>query len=59
MSTVALVIAALVQYGPVVAKEIQLMLAKTDPTQADWDALFALASKPYASYVTGTTTAHP
>lgn len=59
MTTVQMIIAALIQYGPAVAKEIQLLLATTNPTQAQWDALFTLASKPYSAYVTGNMTVTP
>ena len=56
MTTAALILQLLLQYGPAVAKEAQALLSNTAPTQADWDALFTLASKPYSSYVVGTTT---
>jgi hypothetical protein len=61
-ATIQLIIQALITYGPAVASEIQKLLGnnaatQAAPTQAQWDALFAMASKSYGSYVIGTTTA--
>jgi len=49
--TVLLVLQVLLQYGPAVAQEVQKLIAMKDPTQADWDALFAKAQTPYSTYV--------
>jgi hypothetical protein len=47
MSTAAIIIQALLTYGPDVAKAIQAIFANNNPTQADWDNLFNLAEKPH------------
>jgi len=48
-----LITSALVKYGPDVAASIQRMFATgQEPTQDDWDALFAKASgKTYDDYI--------
>ncbi len=52
MGTAVIVLQLLAQYGPAVAQMAQrLMSSKTEPTQADWDALFDKAQKPYDSYI--------
>jgi hypothetical protein len=46
-----LVVELLLRYGPGMARAVQQLFTKTNPTQADWDAVFALAEKPYEAYV--------
>jgi hypothetical protein len=49
---VAIVIQALLQYGPAAALAIKNILSKPEPTQADWDAVFAAATqKSYDDYI--------
>lgn len=50
-SMIELIISALVKYGPTVAREIQLLFTKENPTQEDWDKVFSLAAKSYEEYV--------
>lgn len=41
----------LVQYGPAVAQAAQRILSSgTEPTQAEWDAIFARAEKSASQY---------
>lgn len=48
----ALIIAGLLlKYGPELARKITLLFAKKDITLADWEDVFALAEKPFDSYV--------
>jgi hypothetical protein len=48
----ALIVQALIQYGPAAALAIKNVLSKPDPTQADWDAVFAVATqKSYDDYI--------
>lgn len=42
---------ALMKYGPDVARQIQLLFTKTNPTAADWEAVFALSEKTYDQFV--------
>lgn len=51
MSTVELVLGLLLKFGPDLAQAVQKILSTPNPTQADWDAVFALAQKPYDSYI--------
>jgi hypothetical protein len=47
-----LIIAALLQYGPEAAILIKQILEVDDPTQAQWDALFLVATqKKYDDYI--------
>lgn len=47
-----LIITALIQYGPSAALAIKAILSKTEPTQADWDAVFNLATQQkYDDYI--------
>ena len=47
-----LIIELLLRYGPTVAESVQRMLSTgKDPTQAEWDALWAKAQKPYDTYI--------
>jgi hypothetical protein len=48
---IMLVVELLLRYGPGMARAVQQLFTKTNPTQADWDAVFALAEKPYEAYV--------
>jgi hypothetical protein len=41
----------LVKYGPTVAREFCKLLKVENPTEEQWDAVFALAEKSYADYV--------
>jgi hypothetical protein len=52
MSTVQLIIQALIIYGPAAAAAIKAVLMKEDPTKEDWDAVFnAAAQKSYDDYI--------
>jgi hypothetical protein len=52
MTTAVLVLELLLRYGPSVAQAAQRMLSNGDEKeQADWDALFAKAQKPYDAYI--------
>jgi hypothetical protein len=52
MTTVQIILQALLIYGPEAAKAIRDILTKKDPTQADWDAVFAKATqKSYDDYI--------
>ena len=53
MELAIIIASALVKYGPDVAASIQRMFASgKEPTQADWDALFAKATgKTYDDYI--------
>lgn len=46
-----IVLLAIVKYGPAFGREIYAMFQKTNPTQADWEALFVKAEKSYEDYV--------
>jgi len=47
-----LIIELLLRYGPAVAEAAQRMLSTgKDPTQAEWDALWAKAQKTYDTYI--------
>jgi len=47
-----LIIELLLRYGPAVAESAQRMLSTgKDPTQSEWDALWAKAQKPYDTYI--------
>jgi hypothetical protein len=47
-----MIIVALIQYGPAAAQAIKAVLTKTDPTAADWDLVFSLATqKSYDDYI--------
>jgi len=47
MPQAILVIELLLRYGPAVAKAAKDLMSMKDPTQADWDNLWALADKDY------------
>lgn len=52
MELAILITSALVKYGPDVAQAIQRIFATgKEPTQADWDGLFAKARKPYDQFI--------
>jgi hypothetical protein len=52
MELAILITSALVKYGPDVAASIQRMFATgQEPTQAEWDVLFAKASKSYDQHI--------
>lgn len=51
MSNTALVILALIQHGPEMARGILALFQKESPSQADWEALFATYRRSYESYV--------
>jgi hypothetical protein len=46
-----LITQALLRYGPALARELALLFSKKEITLEDWDKVFALAEKPYDSYV--------
>lgn len=50
-ATIELIAQILLKYGPDVAKAVYGLFTNPAPTQADWDALWLVASKPYDSYV--------
>lgn len=50
---ILLIAQALLQYGPGAAKALHDIFSTANPTQAQWDALFAIA-KPYSYYVSPT-----
>jgi hypothetical protein len=51
-AAVLIVLQALLQYGPAAALAIKNLLAVQEPTQADWDAVFATATqKSYDDYI--------
>lgn len=55
VSLALFIIQEAVKLEPSIAAEIQTLLAKGDPTDADWEALRAsVASKSYESYVPAT-----
>lgn len=47
----ALILQALITYGPSVAKAINDIFKKTTITPEDWDKVFALVEKSYDDYV--------
>lgn len=52
MEIAILVIQVLLKYGPDAAQSVQRMFAAgKEPTQAEWDALFSKALKPYDQYI--------
>ena len=46
-----LILEAFVKYGPTVARAISDLFKKEVITSDDWDKVFALAEKPYESYL--------
>jgi hypothetical protein len=48
-----------IRYGPDAAKALKEIFATANPTDAQWDALWAKSQTPYSSYVSGTTTRQP
>lgn len=55
--TKALIITALVKYGPEVAAGLVEIYHKKDATQADWEAnVFIKARRTYESYIAGNST---
>lgn len=52
MNTAIIILEILAKYGPAVASQAQRIASlKTEPTQADWDALFARVEKSYDAYI--------
>ena len=47
MPQAILIVELLLRYGPAVAKAAKDIMSMKDPTQADWDNLWALADKDY------------
>jgi hypothetical protein len=39
------------KYGPDAARAVKALFDKADPTEADWDGVFAQAKKSYDSYL--------
>jgi len=55
MNTVQLIIFALLQHGPTMARDIQKIFSLgRDPSQAEWNELFAKAEKTYKELVPNT-----
>lgn len=48
-----LAIKALVKYAPGMVESIREVISKKDPTEEDWNALFAKADKTYDQYIEG------
>ncbi len=46
----ALILQALIQYGPTVARSINDIFKKTEITPEDWDKVFSLVEKSYEDY---------
>lgn len=51
MPPAIVILELLVKYGPAVAQAAQRIVTLKDPTQADWDALFERAQKPYDQFI--------
>ena len=51
MSDIAIIMLALVRYGPAVAQMVQQIFTLKEPTQADWDKLWALTQVPFDTLV--------
>jgi hypothetical protein len=51
MSTWEIIALALVKYGPELARALLNLLSVEAPTKEQWEAVFALAEKPYEDYV--------
>jgi hypothetical protein len=45
------IIEAAIKLVPLAREEIALLLAKNDPTEADWEALRAKVNKTYEDYI--------
>ena len=50
-TTAILIVQSLIKYGPEVARAIAAIFQKSDPTPAEWEAVFKLAEKSYDDYV--------
>ena len=48
---IMLIVELMLRYGPGLARAVQQIFQKQNPTQADWDAVFALAEKSYDDYI--------
>jgi hypothetical protein len=48
---IMLIVELMLRYGPSLARAVQQIFQKQNPTQADWDAVFALADKSYDDYI--------
>jgi hypothetical protein len=48
---ITLIVELMLRYGPSLARAVQQIFQKQNPTQADWDAVFALADKSYDDYI--------
>lgn len=51
MTTVEIIAAALIKYGPAVARALYDLFSVANPTKEDWDKVFKLAEKSYEDYV--------
>lgn len=51
MSTAVIIAQFAIQFGIPAAQKLVALLNNPNPTQADWDAVWALAAKPYDSYI--------
>jgi hypothetical protein len=48
-----------IRYGPDAARALKEIFTTANPTDAQWDALWAKSQTPYSTYVAGTTTGRP
>ena len=55
MNAVFIIAQFAIQFGLPAAQELVKLFQKSNPTQADWDAVFALA-RPYNVYVSAVKT---
>lgn len=46
-----IIVLALLQQGPAMARELVALFQKKDPTPADWEKVFAHYKTPYSDYV--------
>lgn len=62
---IALIVMALIQHGPEMARAILTLFQKETQSQADWELLFSTYKKPYEAYtaplptIPGTTGGNP
>jgi hypothetical protein len=50
MSNAAIIVLALIQHGPDMARAILTLFQKENPSVTDWEALFSTYKKPYEAY---------
>ena len=51
MTPAEIIAAALIKYGPALARALVEIFQTTAPTPEQWEKVFSLASKPYEEYV--------